>query len=192
MNKNNNHGFEPFDFKDLDEMIEKLFGNISNLPNLGDSDPKTHHHSISYRFGTGLDKPEIRLNGEKIDNETMKEIFGNLGVNPEFHTNLDLNSTRNLPVLDVKDLSSTEIPNSPTYEDTYFEVEHEGESTTLTIELPGVEKDHIFISQTGNKVIIIGENDHTSYKAEFVNDTVIDINKTIIDGNNSIYQIKWN
>lgn len=181
MSKKINDGFDPFDFKDLDEMIKKLFGNIGNLPNLGETNPNTHHRSITYRFGTGMDKPEIRINGEEVDNDTINDVFKNHG----------LNSNKNIPKLDVKDIADTIVSSTPQYEDPYFEVEKDGNSTILTIELPNVDKDHIFISQIGKKITIIGENDYTAYKAEFENEATIDKTKTNIVGNNSIYQIKW-
>ena len=94
--------------------------------------------------------------------------------------------------LDVRDVSISEADEEifPQYEDTYFEIEHEGKARIVTIELPGVEKDQIMVSQIGSTVTIIGESEFTAYKAEFQLD--YEYNNTEIDGNNYIYQIRLN
>ena len=193
MSKKIDDDFEPFDFKNLDEMLKRLFGNIGELPNLSRINPNTHHHSISYRFGAGMDKPEIRLNGEKLDDVTINNLFkfqnkSDLNLQGNSH----LNSTDNLPELDAREISvpDTFNPSAPQYESTFFEVEQEEKAILITIELPGVDKNSVIVSQTGNKVSIIGENEFTSYIADFETDKIIDNSKTEINGNNSIYQIR--
>ncbi|MHA1111730.1 MAG: hypothetical protein ACTSRE_11555 [Promethearchaeota archaeon] len=189
--KKHDDGFEPFDIKDLDEMLEKLFGNISDLPNLGENAPKTHHHSITYRFGTGMDKPEIRLNGKKVNDEDLQNFMEKMGPNMRLTpTRVSLGSTEGIQELDIKDVS---IPDNPDpsavdYNDTYFEIGHDGEARIVTIELPGVEKDHILLTQNGSTLSIIGENEYTSYKAEFQLD--FQHRNIDIDGINGIYQIR--
>ncbi len=191
MNKKIDDDFNNFEFKDLGEIIEKLFGNISKLPNLGDINPKTHHHSITYRFGAGMDKPEIRLNGEEIDNETLNNFIGDLNPNTRIiPKKITLNSKNHTQELDIKNISISENPNPPIaqFEETYFEVEKDGETRIVTIELPSVEEDQIFISQSGDLVTIIGENEFMAFKVEF--EMEFKFNKTEIEGRNSIYQIR--
>ncbi|MBN2155750.1 MAG: hypothetical protein JW776_06885 [Candidatus Lokiarchaeota archaeon] len=192
MKNNDIDGFDPFDFKDLDEMIERLFGNIANLPNLSDINPNMHHHSVSYRFGTGMDKPEIRINGELVDDKTLLDMVKGMKFDTNAIIRRNYNPTINLPVLDAKNVSINENPDNDivNYEDTFFEVERDENSALLTIELPNVEKDQIILSQSGNKVTIIGENEYTAYKVDFNIDFNLDKTKTVIDGNNNIYQIK--
>jgi HSP20 family molecular chaperone IbpA len=191
--KKNDEGVNPFNFKDLDELIEKFFGNIGNLPNIGEGNPKTHHHSITYRFGTGMSKPEIRLNGEKVDDETMSNFLGNLGPNIKITPNrINLGSDKGITELDVKNLSLAKNPDIPSvqYENTYYELDKDGDTQILTIELPSVEQDGIIITQSKNFVTVIGESDYARYKVEFEIDFTIDKTKTEIEGNNSIYQIR--
>jgi hypothetical protein len=45
------------------------------------------------------------------------------------------------------------------------------------------------ISQIGGKVLVVGENEDTAYRAEFEIDFKIDNTKTKMDVNNNIYQI---
>lgn len=190
--KAHDDGFDPFNFKDLDKLIEKFFGNISNLPNLGEGKPKTHHHSVTYRFGNSMDNPEIRINGKKVDDETIKDFMESLGPNVKMTpSRIRLGSDEGITELDVKDLSITESLDYPSiqYEDTYFEIEHEGYARIVTIELPGIEKDQIKISQSGSTVIIIGESKSAKYKAEFQLDFKYKNKK--ITGMNSIYQIRF-
>ncbi len=166
---------------------------IGNLPNLGESNPKNHHHSITYRFGTGMDKPEVRLNGEKVDDETMSKFLGNLGPNIKITPHrISLGSDNGITELDVKNLSLVENPDisSVQYENTYYELDKDGDSQILTIELPGVEEDGIIITQSKNLVTVIGESDFAKYMAKFEIDFTIDKTKTEIEGNNGIYQIR--
>lgn len=192
MNKDDD-GINPFEFKELDELIKKFFGNIGNLRNIGESNPKTDHHSITYRFGTGMDKPEVRLNGEKVDDETISKFLGNLGPNIKITPNrVSLGSDNAITELNVKNLLLAEDLDIPSvqYENTYYELDKDGDSQILTIELPGVEEDGIIITQSKNLVTVIGESDFARYKVEFDIDFPIDKTKTEIAGNNSIYQIR--
>jgi len=190
-----NYDDESFNFNDLDELIEKMFGNISSLPNLGDINPNTHHHSISYRFGTEMDEPEIHINGEKVDNETLKNLFRDIGIDSGiFPRRMNFNPTETQPELDMKELSISESPEHfvVEYKDTCFEVDKDRDSALLTIELPGVEKNHIVISQVGQKVSVIGEKEDTAYKVDFDIEFTLDNTKTkIVDANNNIYQIHF-
>ena len=103
------------------------------------------------------------------------------------HENM-LNSTRNLPEIDVKNISLSETPVIQ-YKETYFEIDKGKNSLLVTIELPGIEIEQITVTYVVQTVTIIGEND-TSYKAEFDVDFEIDDDKIEITGNNSIYQIR--
>ena len=189
--KYNDDDFNNFTFKDLNEMIEKLFGNIGKLPNLGSNKPNTHHHSIIYRFGKGMDKPEIRLDGEKIDETELSDFVNTMGPNKKFvPSKIRMSSGNSVSEIDLKDVSIQENTKQaiPKFEETYFEVDSSNGASVITIELPSVEKDRINISQSGDTVTIIGENDRTSYKVRFNIDYTY--NNTQIEGKNSIYQIR--
>jgi HSP20 family molecular chaperone IbpA len=178
------------DISDLDELIKKFFGNIRMFP--VDSNQKPHHHSISYRFGTGMGKAEIRVDGEKVNEEEMKNFMDYMGSNFNIKpTRVTLGSNNGISTFDVRDIEIPEnpVPQAEEYLDTYFEIEHDGNTRIVTIELPGVNKDHISVTQNGNTVTIIGENQYTAYKAEFQLDFTF--KKKLISGKNSIYQIRF-
>ncbi|TFG18946.1 MAG: hypothetical protein EU530_07610 [Promethearchaeota archaeon] len=140
-----------------------------------------------------MDKPEVRLNGEKVDDETISKFLGNLGPNIKITPNrVSLGSDNAITELNVKNLLLAEDLDIPSvqYENTYYELDKDGDSQILTIELPGVEEDGIIITQSKNLVTVIGESDFARYKVEFDIDFPIDKTKTEIAGNNSIYQIR--
>ncbi|MHA1339421.1 MAG: Hsp20/alpha crystallin family protein [Promethearchaeota archaeon] len=86
-NNNEDFGFSPFRFPDIRKIFEKIFKtdlNMFKIPFMDEDDfsdlKKVKTNSFTFRFGTGMDKPEIRINGVPVDIDeyVLKNMFDNL------------------------------------------------------------------------------------------------------------------
>ncbi len=121
-------------------------------PNFGPkpirNDDKFKGFKVTYHFESGMEKPEIKVEGnfdEKKLQEYIKRI--NLSKNSQLKR---LNPTRDRQAVDVGTLSL-----HPNYEkgdslekDPYFEINLHENSADIIIEAPGIEKGHILLSLT--------------------------------------------
>jgi hypothetical protein len=122
---------------------EPNFGPKANRKN-----DKFKGFKVTYHFESGMDKPEIKVEGnfdEKRLQEYIKKI--NLSKHSQFKR---LNPSRERQAIDVSTLSL-----QPNYEkgdiiakDLYFEKIFYKDSAEIIIEAPGIEKGHILLSLT--------------------------------------------
>lgn len=205
---------EPIDFSGDDDLFNKIFGNLFNFPNdslgfdfanMNPEDIKKNIKTFSFRFGTGMDKPDITMNGEPIEfnPDFLKDIMAkgfpdgfNFGFGPQ------------IPEIDAGDVSmeghvspfDTEaeqkngksdvaVKNVP-YETPYSEVEENGDSAIITIELPDIEENQIILNYYHKEITITAENEDRKFRTEFKLKFEPNKDKTTIEHNNSIYIIK--
>lgn len=200
--KKKNKKKNPFkDFEGFDEFLKNSFENFfdfidfpeedasRNFEAGNESENKTKRYSISYKFGTGMDKPEIRVNGNLMDIENFKELFENMpqfGLNSSENQKLALDA-RNLNISDKETNSETQYI-EPFYE--IFDDLNEN-STGITLELPGVSIENIVISYYGDEVVIIGESLDRIFRKELMLDFVADKDETEVWGKNGVFQIRF-
>ncbi len=113
-----NDGFDGFDEFNK-EMMKKLndmfnFNGFINFDNVNDlfndqEDPNNpmKGYSISYRFGTGMDKPEFDIKGN-ISEEEMKKIkeqLEKMNVNFGFHFMPGMSQQKDVNVIDFKEVN---------------------------------------------------------------------------------------
>ncbi len=116
-------------------------------------DPKTIRNNdkfkafkVTYHFESGMDKPEIKVEGN-FDEKKLQEYFKNFDLSNHPHLKR-LNPSRDRQAIDVGPLSL-----QPNYEkgdslskNPYFEINLYEHSAEIIIEAPGIEKGHILLS----------------------------------------------
>jgi len=94
---------EPID--DFSDILNQFFGNFGNIFNfdptnidptnkINPTDPNIHSSSISFAFGTGMNKPDVRINGKPVDEETLKRFLNGkppMGFSPNNGIPIDSN-----------------------------------------------------------------------------------------------------
>jgi len=122
---------------------EPNFGPMTNR-----NDDKFKGFKVTYHFESGMDKPEIKVEGN-FDEKKLQNYFKkiNLSKNSQLKR---LNPSRDRQAIDVSTLSL-----QPNYEkgdiiakDPYFEKIFNKDSAEIIIEAPGIEKGHILLSLT--------------------------------------------
>lgn len=209
--KKNRSGRNPFDIDGLDDLMKNIFGEGFRMPDFGfGTEPFMlgpeglgNGKSISYRFSSDMDKPEIRINGKPvdIDEEQLKKMMSG-GMRPE---SFDF-QPQQIPTLDAgeieleknpidasgKSLPAANSVKSAEYEEPYSEIyiNDARDSVTITVELPSVMKERIIINHYDNNVTITGESEDRLYRKRFELPFKPDKEKTEIDGRNGIFEIK--
>ncbi len=144
---------------------------------------------VTYHFESGMDKPEIRVEGN-FDEKKLQEYFKkfNISNNSQFKR---LRPSRERQAVDVGTLSL-----QPNYEheevlrqEPYFEKIFHENSAELIIEAPGIEKGHILLSlsEDGRTLRVSIEINFNNIKREVVlpfestmDDHILDVNNGII------------
>jgi HSP20 family molecular chaperone IbpA len=144
---------------------------------------------VTYHFESGMDKPEIRVEGN-FDEKKLQEYFKkfNISNNSQFKR---LRPSRERQAVDVGTLSL-----QPNYEDEeiltqepYFEKIFHENSAEIIIEAPGIEKGHILLSlsEDGRTLRVSIEINFNNIKREVVlpfestmDDHILEVNNGII------------
>ncbi len=117
-------------------------------PRTNRNDDKFKGFKVTYNFESGMDKPEIKVEGN-FDEKKLQNYFKkmNLSKHSQFKR---LNPSMDRQTIDVSTLSL-----QPNYErgdrlakDPYFEKIFYKDSAEIIIEAPGIEKGHILLSLT--------------------------------------------
>ena len=195
------------DFDDYDDIIGKLkkfFNFDSNLfdmdffifPEMSKKlDPKKKRskgYKISYHFETGMDEPEIKIEGdidEKELNQYLKEY--DFGKDPRFKV---LKRPTRKELIDAKELSlePTEQQEKSHITEPFIEVNDFTDFTQIIIEVPGIEKGDIKLdlNDKGNKLIISAENQIRKYIREVYLPFKTSLKNYNIEVNNGIATLK--
>ena len=144
---------------------------------------------VTYHFESGMDKPEIRVEGN-FDEKKLQEYFKkfNISNNSQFKR---LRPSRERQAVDVGTLSL-----QPNYEheeiltqEPYFEKFFHENSAEIIIEAPGIEKGHILLSlsEDGKTLRISIEINFKNIEREVIlpfestmDDHILDVNNGII------------
>ena len=122
--------------------------------------------SMSYTFNSGMDKPELKINGKNVNPELLKKLeqyimsnFSNIeNPNRSFLNNSE--AFRKNMTLPSK---ITEIPYENkvnAVKDIFFDIFDEGEKLKIIIELPGVNKYDIQLQAASNEIEIKTPHHH--------------------------------
>jgi HSP20 family molecular chaperone IbpA len=125
-------------------------------------------YSISYRYGTGMKEPEIRIEGD-VDKDTVDRFLS--GISHQFdHAILpDLNKTHLLkPTIERTqedaedggvDGGNVKIP--------FSDVQDHGKSATVMLEMPGIGKEDVKVGIKGHDVNVTATNSDIKYHKTF-------------------------
>ncbi|MBD3353215.1 MAG: hypothetical protein GF364_17175 [Candidatus Lokiarchaeota archaeon] len=198
----------PFRFDGIDDFIKNFFGMNRSKPflpmeNKNEEDDGSDRHvkknSFTYRFGTGMDKPDIRINGKPVDiNDNIFKRIMSQGLPEGFNPNM---MPTNQQVIDAGEVSlgNTPInyseddyrPQDDMYEEPYYEIEKLEDKLVVTIELPSVKEENIVINYYENNVTITAENEIRRFRKSFELEFEPDKEETLISGRNGIYEIEF-
>jgi len=117
-------------------------------PNTKRNEDKFKGFKVTYHFESGMDKPEIKVEGN-FDAKRLQEYIRNMNL-PKHSQLKRLNPSRDRQAIDLSTLSLQ--PNNEKGDiiakDPYFEQIFYKNSAEIIIEAPGIEKGHILLSLT--------------------------------------------
>lgn len=167
------------DFDDFIDEIKKKFKIDSDkfdvdflfLPE-SDNDPerifedkKIKGFKILYHFKTGMDKPEIKVEGN-IDNKKLQDYLKNIDLT-KYPSLKDLLDIKHKKEIDDGTLSLEfhEQDKDIYFLEPYTEITDYENSSEILLEIPGMDEDNIIISfnNKGNKLIFTAENRNRRY-----------------------------
>jgi HSP20 family molecular chaperone IbpA len=169
----------PDDFDDIIDEIKKYFKldsdifdvdflfipeSVSNL-GLNPEDEKVKGFKISYHFETGMEKPEIKIEGN-VDDKKIREYLKDINLS-RYSTLKNLFETKSMKELDADKLS---LEFSEKDEDLYIlephtEINDYNDYTEIVLEIPGMSKEDVMVDFTegGSKLIFNAENSNRKY-----------------------------
>ncbi|MHA1560903.1 MAG: Hsp20/alpha crystallin family protein [Promethearchaeota archaeon] len=109
--------------------------------------------SMSYTYNSGMDKPELKINGKNVNPELLKKLEKYM---------MDMQSSFEIPTIKLP-LEITEITNKTkgnAVKDIFFDIFDEGEKLKVIIELPGVNKYDIQLQAASNEIEIKTPHHH--------------------------------
>ena len=168
---NINKDQEPEEDRILD--LDNDIPDINNIFDLGpekvSQDNNFKSYRISYRFGTGMDKPEIKVNDETIDPEMLAKMQKAMGMPEDFMKELGMQMPFNLPNFNMMQPQSSQpvqLQIESDNKEPFYEIHDEDTHLTIIIELPGVEKQDVSLQASSDEVDINGFNIRLPKKIE--------------------------
>ncbi len=154
--------------------------------------PNIKGFKVSYHFESGMDKPEIRIEGD-IDKKEIAEYLKGIKMqqNPRFKI---MRKDQNQP----KEIDASEFFLTPCIEEEekcslepYSEINYREDCVEIILEVPGVEKGHLIlsISNDGLKLKIIAKNAIRNFEKEIELPFISTLDGHLIDINNGIASI---
>ena len=127
--------------------MDFLFLPESNFdPNFNLKDEKVKGFKVTYHFESGMDKPEIRIEGN-FDENKLKDYFNRMNISnlPQFKR---IAQSRKKQTIDLGTLSLQPNiePRKSVVKEPYHEINVHEDFVEIIIEAPGVEKGHIILS----------------------------------------------
>ncbi len=146
---------------------------------------------ISYHFSDGMDKPEIRFEGD-IDRKKLRKYLRNIDLSKYPQLNqMAKNQKQN--VIDAKELFLEPCTNKDDecIIEPFSEINYDDNTVEIIIEMPGIEKGHILISsiEDGGKVKITAENELRKFVKLFDLPFKVKIGDYGLDVNNGVTTI---
>ena len=168
------------DYDDIIDQLKKYFNIDSKLFDMDffifpefnkNIDPKSDvskGFKISYHFEKGMEKPEIKIEGN-IDEKELHNYLKNynMGKNPKFKL-LKSSTPNNL-------IDATELSLEPYKEDKErvkkepcSEINDCNDFTEIILEVPGIQKEDITLTldETGNKITFSAQNNYRKYNKD--------------------------
>lgn len=123
---------------------------------------------VSYHFEPGMDKPEIKVEGD-LDNNKIQDYFKNLNLS-NFSRVGNLTKSEKTKVIDVKNLTldSPEIIEDSNIIEPFTELNIINDKIEIIMELPGIEKGHVILSLSEDATMlkVSAESDMRKYLKE--------------------------
>ncbi|MFX1567114.1 MAG: hypothetical protein ACFFCV_01965 [Promethearchaeota archaeon] len=120
---------------------------------------------ISYHFETGMEKPEIRIEGD-IDEKKIEEYLKNIDISQHPHLKKILESS-NIEEIDASKLSleAKELHKDLTIIEPHTEINDTKDYIEIILEVPGTSKEDVVLdfSEGGTKLIFNAENETRKY-----------------------------
>ncbi|MHA1473776.1 MAG: Hsp20/alpha crystallin family protein [Promethearchaeota archaeon] len=122
--------------------------------------------SMSYTYNSGMDKPELKINGKNVNPELLKKLekyMMDMQSSFEIPTQSFLNNSNAFSKNIKLPLEITEITNKTkgnAVKDIFFDIFDEGEKLKVIIELPGVNKYDIQLQAASNEIEIKTPHHH--------------------------------
>jgi len=131
---------------------------IRKLRKTGKPDQKSY--SISYKFGTGMKEPEIRVEGD-IDEKTVNRFLEGITHQFGFDAMGDMEPAK---LLKPKQGPSDAEDEAEGYSVPFTDIQDSTKGATAILEMPGIGKEHIKLEMKDNKVIMTAVNGNIKYR----------------------------
>jgi HSP20 family molecular chaperone IbpA len=130
-------------------------------------DKKVEGFKISYHFETGMDKPEIKIEGN-IDDKKIKEFLKNVDMSkyPKLKKLFDSHSKKEIEVSELTLETSCLNQDEEVFVlEPYTEINEDKESFEILIEVPGIERGDVKIdfSADGKILMLTAQNKKRKY-----------------------------
>ncbi len=173
-----------FGFMDFSEFPSIDFNNDLNFKN---NDTKSY--SISYNYQTGMDKPEIRVQGD-VDDETLSKFLKGI---PKFIT--ERPTIKGISLVPESKEERRELKASQKMKEDiepYIEITDFEDQIEICLELPGVEKEDLKLNfdEKGEELTVEAKRDGRKFYKEIKLPINLDINDYTLELKNGIASLK--
>ncbi|MFX0058895.1 MAG: hypothetical protein ACFE8J_11405 [Candidatus Heimdallarchaeota archaeon] len=147
--------------------IDLLFLPESSLdPNQSLKNKNIKGFKVSYHFEPGMDKPDIKIEGD-IDKNKLQDYLKNLNIS-NFKRFGKLANKRKIIDLNNVKLDSAEINKHSNLVEPFTELNIIEDDIEIIMELPGIEKGHVILSlsEDGRELKVSAESDIRRYLKE--------------------------
>jgi len=192
------------DYEDIFDRLKKFFNFDSKLfdmdffifpemnKQLDPSKKNQKGYKISYHFESGMDEPEIKIEGDIDEKELSKYLKGyEFGKDPRFKM---LKQPNHKELIDAGEISlePTEQHDESHITEPFAEVNDCTDFTEIIFEVPGIEKKDIKLELDGsdNKLIISAENQLRKYIKEVYLPFKVSLKDYNLEVNNGIATLK--
>lgn len=194
------------DFDDIFDEIKKYFKLDSNIfdvdfifipesetnSDLQPKDKKVKGFKISYHYESGMDKPEIKIEGN-LDENKIQDYLKNIDLSKQ-PTFKRLNPPNNVREIDAGKLSleSQEENNDINVLEPYLEINNFEDYSEIMLEIPGMSKEDVTvdISEEGSTLIFTAENVNRKFMKNINLPFISSIENSEIDIKNGLALLK--
>ena len=151
-------------------------------------------YKISYHFEKGMDKPDIKIEGD-IDENKLKEYFKKFNIDEIPHINKIMKSNKpSKRVYDANELSLEPCDrNDPScVVEPYTEINDFEDSSEIIIEIPGINQEDILVNfhDEGRKLTFSAQNEKRNYVKQIQLPFKSSMDNYSIEVNNGIAVLK--
>lgn len=177
-------GFSDFFDKDFGFSEFSEFPMINSDKDINFKNNDTKSYSISYHYQTGMDKPEIRVNGD-VDDDMLSKFLKGI---PKFITERPTIKKISLVPESKEEIRELKASIEPYTEITDFEDQIE-----ICLELPGVEKEDLKLNfdEKGEELTVEAKRDGRKFYKEIKLPTKLDIKDYTLELKNGIACLKF-